>query len=127
MDVSVCNTCETTDHVCFSKMDFKSPTISYENSLLSDPQDLEEQLDEEEAARQKLQLDKVTAEAKIKKMEEDILLLEDQNSKFLKVRSYLVSRESMSPRMLPCRILTLNIIRGDTVVVGSGSDLFFAF
>lgn len=49
-------------------------------------QDLEEQLDEEEAARQKLQLDKVTAEAKIKKMEEDILLLEDQNSKFLKVR-----------------------------------------
>lgn len=50
------------------------------------PQDLEEQLDEEEAARQKLQLDKVTAEAKIKKMEEDILLLEDQNSKFLKVK-----------------------------------------
>lgn len=50
------------------------------------PQDLEEQLDEEEAARQKLQLDKVTAEAKIKKMEQDILLLEDQNSKFLKVR-----------------------------------------
>lgn len=46
---------------------------------------MEEQLDEEEAARQKLQLDKVTAEAKIKKMEEDILLLEDQNSKFLKV------------------------------------------
>lgn len=53
--------------------------------VFSSPQDLEEQLDEEEAARQKLQLDKVTAEAKIKKMEEDILLLEDQNSKFLKV------------------------------------------
>lgn len=48
-------------------------------------QDLEEQLDEEEAARQKLQLEKVTAEAKMKKYEEDILLLEDQNSKFLKV------------------------------------------
>lgn len=48
--------------------------------------DLEEQLDEEEAARQKLQLEKVTAEAKIKKYEEDILLLEDQNSKFQKVR-----------------------------------------
>lgn len=47
---------------------------------------MEEQLDEEEAARQKLQLDKVTAEAKIKKMEEDNLLLEDQNSKLLKVR-----------------------------------------
>lgn len=54
--------------------------------VFSFSQDLEEQLDEEEAARQKLQLDKVTAEAKIKKMEEDILLLEDQNSKFLKVR-----------------------------------------
>lgn len=48
-------------------------------------QDLEEQLDEEEAARQKLQLEKVTAEAKIKKCEEDVLLLEDQNSKFIKV------------------------------------------
>lgn len=42
-------------------------------------------MDEEEAARQKLQLEKVTAEAKMKKYEEDILLLEDQNSKFLKV------------------------------------------
>lgn len=51
-------------------------------------QDLEEQLDEEEGARQKLQLEKVTAEAKIKKMEEEILLLEDQNSKFIKVRKY---------------------------------------
>ena len=50
--------------------------------------DLEEQLDEEEGARQKLQLEKVTAEAKIKKMEEEILLLEDQNSKFIKVREY---------------------------------------
>ena len=51
-------------------------------------QDLEEQLDEEDAARQKLQLDKVTAEAKIKKMEEDNLLLEDHNSKLLKVSEY---------------------------------------
>lgn len=50
-------------------------------------QDLEEQLDEEEAGRQKLQLEKVTAEAKMKKFEEDILLLEDQNSKLLKVRA----------------------------------------
>lgn len=56
-------------------------------------QDLEEQLDEEEGARQKLQLEKVTAEAKIKKMEEEILLLEDQNSKFLKVRPLYVVRE----------------------------------
>lgn len=55
-------------------------------------QDLEEQLDEEEGARQKLQLEKVTAEAKIKKMEEEILLLEDQNSKFLKVRPVCMVR-----------------------------------
>lgn len=62
-------------------------------------QDLEEQLDEEEAARQKLQLDKVTAESKIKKMEEDILLLEDQNSKFLKVRQfYLKMKVQTKPR-----------------------------
>ena len=58
-------------------------------------QDLEEQLDEEEAARQKLQLDKVTAESKIKKMEEDILLLEDQNSKFLKVRQWVWKCQSI--------------------------------
>uniref|UniRef100_A0A8C9VQR7 Myosin heavy chain 10 n=1 Tax=Scleropages formosus TaxID=113540 RepID=A0A8C9VQR7_SCLFO len=51
-----------------------------------------EQLDEEEGARQKLQLEKVTAEAKIKKMEEDILLLEDQNSKFLKEKKLLDDR-----------------------------------
>lgn len=56
------------------------------NMQIASCQDLEEQLDEEEGARQKLQLEKVTAEAKIKKMEEEILLLEDQNSKFLKVR-----------------------------------------
>uniref|UniRef100_A0A8C1VH70 Myosin, heavy chain 10, non-muscle n=1 Tax=Cyprinus carpio TaxID=7962 RepID=A0A8C1VH70_CYPCA len=49
---------------------------------------------EEEAARQKLQLEKVTAEAKIKKMEEDILLLEDQNSKFLKEKKLLEDRVS---------------------------------
>uniref|UniRef100_A0A9J7ZLB2 Myosin, heavy chain 10, non-muscle n=1 Tax=Cyprinus carpio carpio TaxID=630221 RepID=A0A9J7ZLB2_CYPCA len=54
----------------------------------------QEQLDEEEAARQKLQLEKVTAEAKIKKMEEDILLLEDQNSKFLKEKKLLEDRVS---------------------------------
>lgn len=57
--------------------------------------DLEEQLEEEEAARQKLQLEKVTADGKIKKMEDDILIMEDQNNKLTKVSivdpfSYLV-------------------------------------
>lgn len=46
---------------------------------------MEDQLEEEEAARQKLQLEKVTAEGKIKKMEDDILVMEDQNNKLSKV------------------------------------------
>lgn len=46
---------------------------------------MEQQLDEEEAARQKLQLDKVTLEAKMKKIEEDVMVLADQNNKLGKV------------------------------------------
>lgn len=57
-------------------------------------------MDEEEAGRQKLQLEKVTAEAKMKKFEEDILLLEDQNSKFLKVRERRLKRSSFKLRVL---------------------------
>lgn len=48
-------------------------------------QDLEQQLDEEEAARQKLQLEKVTLEAKMKKIEDDVMVLDDQNNKLGKV------------------------------------------
>lgn len=48
-------------------------------------QDLEQQLDEEEAARQKLQLEKVTMESKMKKTEEELMLFEDQNNKLTKV------------------------------------------
>lgn len=70
-------------------------------------QDLEEQLDEEEGARQKLQLEKVTAEAKIKKMEEEILLLEDQNSKFIKVREYFRWRADLRI----WKILNVNALR----------------
>lgn len=46
---------------------------------------MEEHLEEEEDARQKLQLEKVTCEGKIKKLEDDILVMEDQNNKLLKV------------------------------------------
>ena len=42
-------------------------------------------MEEEEDARQKLQLEKVTCEGKIKKLEDDILVIEDQNNKLLKV------------------------------------------
>lgn len=48
-------------------------------------QDLEQQLDEEEAARQKLQMEKVTTDVKLKKLEEDIMVLDDQNGKLNKV------------------------------------------
>lgn len=49
-------------------------------------QELEEQLEEEESARQKLQLEKVTTEAKLKKLEEEQIIMEDQNCKLAKVR-----------------------------------------
>lgn len=42
-------------------------------------------MEEEEDARQKLQLEKVTCEGKIKKLEDDILVMEDHNNKLLKV------------------------------------------
>lgn len=42
-------------------------------------------MEEEEDARQKLHLEKVTCEGKIKKLEDDILVMEDQNNKLLKV------------------------------------------
>lgn len=38
-------------------------------------------LEEEEQARQKLQLEKVTADSKIRKIEEDLALQEDTNQK----------------------------------------------
>jgi myosin protein heavy chain len=38
-------------------------------------------LEEEESARQKLHLEKVSCEAKNKKLEEDLTLIEDTNSK----------------------------------------------
>lgn len=56
-------------------------------------QDLEQQLDEEEAARQKLQIEKVTTDSKIKEHEERILLLEDQNNKLSKVCCSSVSED----------------------------------
>lgn len=42
-------------------------------------------MEEEEDARQKLQLEKVACDGKIKKLEDDILVMEDQNNKLVKV------------------------------------------
>lgn len=46
---------------------------------------MEAHIAQEEDARQKLQLEKVAVEGKVKKLEEDILLMEDQNNKLQKV------------------------------------------
>ncbi|XP_025770137.1 myosin-14-like [Puma concolor] len=54
--------------------------------------ELENHLEAEEGARQKLQLEKVTTEAKLKKFEEDVVLLEDQNAKLSKERRLLEER-----------------------------------
>ncbi|XP_067875475.1 myosin-9-like isoform X2 [Heterodontus francisci] len=60
--------------------------------MIQNIQDLEEQLEEEEANRQKLQQEKMTAEAKMNKMRDDFLLLDDQNSKFMKERKMMEER-----------------------------------
>lgn len=56
--------------------------------------ELEEQLEEEESTRQKLQLEKVTTEAKLKKLEEHMIVLEDQNLKLAKVRFLLLPMQA---------------------------------
>lgn len=48
---------------------------------------MEAHIAEEEDARQKLQLEKVAVEGKVKKLEEDVLFMEDQNNKLQKVRT----------------------------------------
>lgn len=47
---------------------------------------MEAHIAEEEDARQMLQLEKVAVEGKVKKLEEEVLLMEDQNNKLQKVR-----------------------------------------
>lgn len=60
---------------------------------------MEAHIAEEEDARQKLQLEKVAVEGKVKKLEEDILLMEDQNNKLHKVRR---GRFCLLRRVLHC-------------------------
>lgn len=84
-------------------------------------QDLEQQLDEEESARQKLQLEKVTLEAKVKKVEEDVMVLDDQNNKLNKVRQTRVIQT--------CYLCTMWFIRLDrsinaiALVVNTGEEI----
>merc|ERR1719342_841104 len=59
------------------------------NKLQQHIQDLEEQLEEEEAARQKLQIEKVQAEAKMKQFEEQVLASDDYKEKFSKEKKLL--------------------------------------
>uniref|UniRef100_A0A7N6A4M3 Myosin, heavy chain 11b, smooth muscle n=1 Tax=Anabas testudineus TaxID=64144 RepID=A0A7N6A4M3_ANATE len=64
------------------------------NVLHQEKKDMEQHMleSEEEDARQKLQLEKVAVEGKVKKLEEDILLMEDQNNKLHKERKLLEER-----------------------------------
>lgn len=48
---------------------------------------MEAHIVEEEDARQKLQLEKVAVEGKVKKLEEEVLFMEDQNNKLQKVQT----------------------------------------
>lgn len=72
-------------------------------------EDLEEQLDEEEADRQKLQLEKNTLCSKVKGLEERVMVADDQNNKLNKVRVgnhvWSVGRVEMShirPQVICC-------------------------
>lgn len=60
-------------YIVYYKLAFKT-TLKSENVLLI-------RLEEEEAARQKLQLEKVSLDSKIKKIEEEFAVLEDSNQK----------------------------------------------
>lgn len=60
-------------------------------------QDLEQQLDEEEADRQKLQMEKVTTDSKMKALEENIMVLDDQNNKLNKVCCSIFSENDIKP------------------------------
>ena len=61
-----------------------SPLKRHKLTTFISIQDLEEQLEEEEAARQKLQLERVQCDAKLKKLEEDLALSDDTNQKLVK-------------------------------------------
>lgn len=52
---------------------------------VSNSQDLEEQLEEEEGTRQRLQLEKVTLESKVKNLETETLTMREQRDRFSKV------------------------------------------
>lgn len=74
--------------VCFSSPLFSTCSLTTHVFL----QLMESHIAEEEDARQKLQLEKVAVEGKVKKLEEDVLLMEDQNIKLQKVerRSFVL-------------------------------------
>ena len=55
------------------------------NNFFSPCQDLEEQLEEEESARQRLLLEKVSLETKVKSLETDLLSAVEQRDRFNKV------------------------------------------
>lgn len=98
-----------------------APEVSSAPSL----QELESHLEAEEGARQKLQLEKVTTEAKIKKFEEDLLLLEDQNAKLSKVGARnTLTQDMVDGLLLGCWPSELGVMVGMCCPVGWPARLF---
>lgn len=67
---------------------------------------MEAHIAEEEDARQKLQLEKAAVEGKVKKMEDDIMLMEDQNNKLQKVAEGLL-KPCCFYRSVPADLMSL--------------------
>jgi myosin protein heavy chain len=73
-------------------------------------------LEEEEQARQKLQLEKVMADGKLKKLEEDLAIQDDSNQKLSKERRFLEERVSEMQTQLveeeenKCQIIQLQFV-----------------
>lgn len=70
---------------------------------------MEAHIADEEDARQKLQLEKVAVEGKVKKLEEDVLFMEDQNNKLQKVEN-----GGFSPGLL-CYVEGFSIFRSGSL------------
>lgn len=67
---------------------------------------MEAHIAEQEDAQQKLQLEKTAAEGKVKKMEEDIMLMEDQNNKLQKVTEGHILKKSAVSGCFPSDFLS---------------------
>lgn len=68
--------------------------------IVSMIQELEQQLDEEEAARQKLQTEKITTDLRVKEIEEKIMILEEMNKKLAQVCCSFFSEDDVKHKTI---------------------------